>query len=211
MDSDHELLQKWRDGDRQAGSELLARHFNLLRIYFVRRLPERPTEDLIQEVFLRMVEALERFEGRASVRTFLMRIARNVFRETLREIHRPGGQVDPFSESMALITGRTVSSTYAREQYQQLLLDAMEGIAIEQSEQLELYYFHGLKHHEIAEILEIPVGTAKSRMTTARRALLREFMVRLGPDAEAWTEDALDRGLSQVRDVVLSGQPRPTT
>src|SRR5690349_6449837 len=85
MDPDLELLKRWRDGVRAAGDELLARYFNMWRVYFVARVPERQTEDLIQEVFLRMVEAHDRFEGRSSVRTFLTSIARNVFNETVRE------------------------------------------------------------------------------------------------------------------------------
>jgi hypothetical protein len=43
----------------------------------------------------------------------------------------------------------------------------------------------------------------KSRIEAARRALLREFMNLLGPGREAWTEDALDRGLVRVREAVL--------
>ncbi|WP_106094607.1 RNA polymerase sigma factor [Enhygromyxa salina] len=207
-DQDLELLQRWRDGDKPAGGELLARHFNLLRVYFLKRVPERPTEDLIQEVFVRMVEALDRFEGRCSVRTFLIRIAQNVYRETLRELHRPDGQFDPLSESLFAISGRRQSSIVAQDQAQQLLLDAMQHIPSDQHDMLDLYYFHGFTLREIAELQEIPEGTAKSRIDAARRSLLREFMSLLGSDAEVWTDDALDRGLTRVRDVVIRGQPR---
>lgn len=207
-DRDFELLERWRDGDQGAGSELLARYFNLLRVYFLSRVPEREVEDLIQEVFLRMVEALDRFEGRCSVKTFLIRIARNVVRETLRALYRPDGRVDPFDESLHAMSGRTLSAVYAKEEALQLLLDAMQYITTGQYDIIELHYFHEFTYSEIADALELPLGTVKSRMGAARRKLLEEFMVLLGPEAEAWTEDALEDSLKKVRDAVLRGKAR---
>jgi RNA polymerase sigma-70 factor (ECF subfamily) len=203
MDSDLQLLERWRTGDRKAGNELLARHFNMLRVYFFARVPERQTEDLIQEVFLRMVEALDRFEKRCSFRTFLTGIARNVFHETVRELYRPDGRFDPLEESLYAVSGRSHSSLLASEQAMQLLLDAMQRVPCQQQDTLELHYFHGFTVRELAELEGIPVGTANGRLQAARRALLREFMILLGPDAAVWTEDALDRGLDSVREAVL--------
>lgn len=203
MDPDLELLMRWRDGDRDAGGELLARYFNMLRVYFVARVPERQTEDLIQEVFVRMIEARDRFEGRCTVRTFLTGIARHVFQETVRDLYRPDGRVDPLNESIFAISGRSQSSLLASEQALQLLLDAMQRVTVHQQDMLELHYFHGFTVRELAEVDEVPFGTANGRLQAARRALLREFMTLLGPDAETWTEDALDRGLTRVGDIVL--------
>ena len=177
-------------------------------MYFLVRIPEREVEDLIQEVFLRMVEALPRFEQRCSVRTFLVTIARNVMRETLRELHRPDGRFDPFEESLFALSGRSITSVHAGEQVQQLLLDALQHVTSEEHDLIELYYFHELTHQEIADVLGIPLGTTKSRMAAARRDLLREFMTLLGADAEGWTEDALDRGLTAAREIVLRGKRR---
>jgi RNA polymerase sigma-70 factor (ECF subfamily) len=203
MDSDLQLLERWRAGDPQAGGELLARYFNMLRVYFVARVPERQTEDLIQEVLLRMVEALDRFEGRCTVRTFLAGIARNVFHETVRELYRPDGRFDPLNESLYAVAGRSHSSLLAKEQALQLLLDAMQRVTCEQQDTLELHYFHGFTVKELAEFEGIPLGTANGRLQAARRALLREFMALLGPDAEVWSEEALDRDLKRARDNVL--------
>lgn len=208
MDPDLELLVRWRDGDRKAGGLLLARHFNMLRVYFVARVPERQTEDLIQEVFLRMVEALDRFQGRCSVRTFLTSIARHVFHETVRELYRPDGRFDPLNESLYSVCGRSQSSLLANEEALQLLLDAMQRVTCQQQDTLELHYFHGFTVRELAEFEGVPFGTANGRLQSARRALLREFVTLLGPDAQTWTDDALDRGLTQVRDLVLQTGPR---
>jgi RNA polymerase sigma-70 factor (ECF subfamily) len=203
MDPDLELLERWRAGDREAGGDLLARYFNMLRVYFITRVPERSTEDLIQEVFARMIEARDRFETRCSVRTFLTSIARHVFHETVRELYRPDGRFDPLEESMLAVSGRTQSSLLAHEQELQLLLDALQRVTIRQHEMLELHYFHGYTVRDLAEVENIPAGTANGRLQAARRALLREFVTLLGPDATEWTEDAIDRGLVRVRDIVL--------
>jgi RNA polymerase sigma-70 factor, ECF subfamily len=208
VDTDEQLLQRWREGDRDAGSRLLARYINMLRAYFVRRVHECDPADLVQEVFLRMTLARDRFEGRSLVRTYVVHIARNVFREKVRELHRPNGQFDPLVESLAQISGHSQSSILGNDEELQLMLDAMQHIEEAQLELLELHYFYDYTQAEIAEIEEIPIGTVKSRIEAARRALLREFMNLLGPGRDAWTEDAFERGLVRVRQAVLRGQPR---
>lgn len=208
VDTDEQLLQRWREGDRDAGSRLLARYINMLRAYFVRRVRECDPADLVQEVFLRMTIARDRFEGRSSVRTYVVHIARNVFREKVRELHRPNGQFDPLVESLARVSGHSQSSILGNDEELQLMLDAMQHIEEAQLELLELHYFYDYTQAEIAELLAIPSGTVKSRIEAARRALLREFMNVLGSGRETWTEDALDRGLVRVREAVLRGQRR---
>jgi RNA polymerase sigma-70 factor (ECF subfamily) len=203
VDTDEQLLQRWREGDRDAGSRLLARYIGMLRAYFVRRLRECDPADLVQDVFLRMTVARDRFEGRSSVRTYVVHIARNVFREKLRELHRPNGRFDPLVESLAQSSGHGQSSILGNDEELQLMLDAMQHIPEAQLELLELHYFYDYTQVEIAELDQVAVGTVKSRIEAARRALLREFMNLLGPGREAWTEDALDRGLVRVREAVL--------
>ena len=177
MDPDLELLERWRGGDRTAGSQLFDRHFNGLRIYFAARLPpEQDAADLIQDTFLRMVEARDRFEGRSTVRTFLFHIARHVLFEALRRRYRPQGAFDPLSESIAELSGRSQSSILAQSEELQLLLDALRSIPSEQYDLIEFHYFQGLKQVEIAEILGIPDGTIKSRMSAARRRLAERFL-----------------------------------
>lgn len=202
-DTDEQLLQCWREGDGEAGSRLLARYINRLRVYFVTRLRECETEDLIQDVFLRLVAARDRFEGRSLVRTYVMHIARNVYREKLRELHRPDGKFDPLEDSLAELTGHGQSSLLAADQELQLMLDAMQHITEAQFEVLELYYFYEYAQAEIADIVNVPSGTVKSRLEAARKALLREFMRLLGPDQQQWTDEALDRGLVRVAEAVL--------
>ncbi len=208
MGTDLELLERWRDGDKDAGGELLARHLNMLRVFFIRRLWDSQVEDHIQEVFTRMVEGLERFEGRCSVRTYLIRIAQNRVREVLRDRYRANGPIEVFRESIFEVSGQGFSSMLAGDERAQLLLDAMQHVTMEQQDLLGLYYFHEFKLRELANLYKLPLGTVKSRMEAARIRLLREFVELLGEDVEDWTQEMLERGLERLRDEVLRGRKR---
>jgi RNA polymerase sigma-70 factor (ECF subfamily) len=205
MDPDLELLQRWREGDKGAGGRLLTKYFGDLHSYFSARIPELDQEDLIQDVFIRMVQARDRFEGRSSFRTYLLRIAQNVFREALRKRYRPTGRFDPLSESVADVSGRTQSSILAENEELQLLLDALRMIPSAQQDLLELHYFHDMTYEQLGDMLDIPAGTAKSRTFAARRALLAHYSKLLGKNR---TEQDIDRNLATVRTSVRLARRR---
>ncbi|NJK32256.1 MAG: RNA polymerase sigma factor [Deltaproteobacteria bacterium] len=209
MDPDLELLQRWRDGDRRAGGQLFDRHFNSVRAFFALKIPEADQDDLVQEVFARMVAARDRFEGRSTLRTYLLHIAQHVFYETLTRLHRPNGTFDPLSESLAQVTGRSGSSILAADELLQRLLDALQNIPIDKQDLITLHYFHELTYDELAEQSGVPLNTAKSRVGSARATLLGEFNSRLGPDVEPWTGAQLSQALKALRNVVLTSQPLP--
>ena len=87
MESDEELLERWRSGDREAGSRLIRRHFLNVRTYFRMRMPGE-YEDLVQETFTGLSKSFDNFRGHSSFRTYLFRIARNVLAEALRKRYR---------------------------------------------------------------------------------------------------------------------------
>jgi len=208
MSTDLELLQRWRHDDQSAGGELLTRYFNGLKIYFAVRLPELETGDLIQEVFVRMVDARDRFAGRSTVRAYLFSIARILYWEKVRELHRPSGVFDPEVDKLADLCGRSQTSIMRQIQAEELLLTALEHLPSAQHDLLDFYYFQQLSCAELSELFVAPIGTIKSRLSVARRALLVAFMKLLGPDAEQWTEDALDRGLTRVGEAMRREEPK---
>jgi RNA polymerase sigma-70 factor, ECF subfamily len=199
MDPDLELLERWRAGDQRAGGELLTRHFNGLRVYFLARIGGDPA-DRIQETFKRMTEARDRFAGRSSVRTYLFRIARNVLCEELRKRNRPQGAFEPLVESIADATGRRHSSILAHNQELELLLDALCNIPSEQQDILELHYFHEMSQVELADVFQVPQGTMKSRMLAARRKLLDKFNELSGQTRDV---TALEGALTAAREAAL--------
>ncbi len=170
MVDDFDLLTRWRDGDRQAGSDLLARHFDSLYRFFRNKLGG-DFDDLIQKTFLACVESVDRFRGDASFRSYLFTVARNELYHHFERLHRGRKmQVDLGTMSVAQL-GSSPSSKAARKEEEQLLLEALSKIPVDLQIALELFYWEGLTTAEIASVLGLPPGTAKSRLRRAREAV----------------------------------------
>lgn len=186
---DFDLLERWRSGDREAGSRLLARHFSRLRTYFRARVPEASVEDLVQEVFLRMVQALPRFEGRSSFGAYLFGIARNVMREYQRGRERQTDAAPLLDDDFA--TGLDLEAKLADGQTLELLLDALHAMPADAQDLLLLRYFEGLTLAELAEVFEIPVRIVTSLLHHARTRLAAAYTNRTGTLGELDVETRL--------------------
>ena len=166
-----ELLARWRSGDLRAGRQLLRANMPTLRRFFANKAGSQ-LDDLIQETLARCVEGLARFEGRASFRSYMLGVARNVWLETLRE--RYGPRVDTARTSLVDL-GMSPSEHYRRDAARQQVMQALRELPLDHQVLLELYYWEECSLAEIAEILEIPKGTVKSRLHAARGTFERQF------------------------------------
>jgi RNA polymerase sigma factor (sigma-70 family) len=101
MTDDRELLLAWRTGDAVAGQHLIERHLESVHRFFSNKVPGA-TDDLVQKTFLACVEAVEAYEGRASFRSYLFAIARNVLFRHYRDQHKG---FDPLVVSMSAVAG----------------------------------------------------------------------------------------------------------
>jgi RNA polymerase sigma-70 factor (ECF subfamily) len=90
MASDRELLDAWREGDKDAARQLLDRHYGPLDRFFRNKVGAEAA-DLVQRTMLVCVESRDRFRGEASFRTDLFAIARNELRAHVRGLGRGGG------------------------------------------------------------------------------------------------------------------------
>lgn len=176
MPDDFDLLTAWRGGDRAAGSELFARHFGAVFGFFRSKL-EHVAEDLTQQTFLACVEARDDFRGTANFSVYLFVIARNMLYGHLRRKANRTSDPDFEVTSLADLDPSPSGLLVFREQHK-LLVHALRMIPVELQLTLELYYVQRLKAVEIAEILDLPLGTVRSRI---RRAIeqLRANMVGL--------------------------------
>lgn len=165
-DPDLVLLQKWRDGDRLAGDQLLARHFKGIRSYFFVKFTLEH-EDLVQETFARLIKNRDRFRGDSSFKTYLYRIAQHVGDEHLRRRYKLGDGFSPATSSLADLTGRRQSSILAERENHRLLLDALWNMPLAQQELIQLYYWQDLTAGEVAAIVELPETTVRSRIRLA--------------------------------------------
>jgi RNA polymerase sigma factor (sigma-70 family) len=200
MTEDHDLLLAWRTGDAAAGQHLIERHLEAVHRFFSNKVPGA-TDDLVQKTFLACVESVEGFEGRASFRSYLFAIARNVLYRHYRDQHHA---FDPLTVSVStvVVDERSPADRVTEREEQRLLLRALRALPLELQTLLELAYWEGLADRELAEILEIPPGTLKSRLRKARRQL-EELLSTLAssPSLLESSRHTLDAWAAGIRDL----------
>lgn len=202
MPSDFELLDAWRAGDRAAGNVLVDRHFAALYGFFRNKLGG-DIDDPIQRVFLACVESRDAFRKEASFRTYLFAVARNELHAHFRQRGREA-EVD-FSEVSVEDLGTSPSQIIAKHEEQRLLLHALRLIPLDYQIALELYYWEGLTGPQLARVLDIPEGTARTRIRRAREALeARISRLASSPDIMHSTTDNLDRWAASLKECLAA-------
>ena len=164
------LLLAARDGDQLALSVVIRRLYpDVVRYCAVRVAPD-VAEDVAQDVFLRVTKAVPGFEGRASARTWVLSIARRACVDAVRQRQRRRGRE---------VVGTPDEDTSAWEQHSTAGADS--GVAIEllldqpdpdRREAFVLTQLVGTSYQEAAEVLEVPIGTIRSRVARAREDLV---------------------------------------
>ena len=175
--TDEELVAAARDGDATAMEALLQRHYD--RVHAVcRRIAgaTRDADDATQETMIRIVRSIDRFDGRAAFSTWAYRIATNTALDELRkrkrrphlhavdddeDLRRPREPVDPLAE-------RTVEAVGDRLAIE----EALHGLPEEFRVPVVMRDIGDLDYAEIAETLDVPIGTVKSRIARGRRLLV---------------------------------------
>ncbi len=175
-EDDFALLDKWRAGDLDAGSELFDRHFESIH-RFLRNKVGDDTDEVMQRTLLACVESRDRFRGASSFRTFLFGVARLELLSHYRRKRKLDAQVGFESRSFHDLDP-SPSTIVARHMEQRLLLEALRRLPVDLQIALELHYWEAMSATEIATVLEIPAGTVKSRLRRAKE-LLRVTMGQL--------------------------------
>ena len=173
--ADAELVARWRSGDIDAGRTLLKRHERAVARIFRGKVGSH-VDDLLQNTFLRCVQALPQIEQPERFRAFLLSIARTELLRYLERAAGPRGQVDPLSATIhdfALTHGRRIDVRRTRH----ALHRALSRLPVDQQLCLELFYFEDMTSRELAVVVGAPHATVRSRLRLARerlRALLAE-------------------------------------
>jgi RNA polymerase sigma-70 factor (ECF subfamily) len=168
--SDEALIARIASGDRLAMQVLFARHH--VRIYrFVLRLvrDQWKAEDLISEVFLDVWRQADRFEGRSTVSTWLLAIARFKALSALRRKPEEGLDEDAALEIEDLADNPEV--TLEKKDRSAVIRKCLMGLSAEHREIIDLVYYHEKSVEEVAKIVGIPENTVKTRMFYARKKL----------------------------------------
>jgi RNA polymerase sigma-70 factor, ECF subfamily len=175
--SDLDLVRKSASGDHQAFHALVDRHAKaLFRIALSLSAGRADAEDLVQETFAGAFKSLARFDGRASVRTWLTRILMHRAADAWRGGRRMRGSISLDDEGaepvQAIRSGKSPSVIVDRKLDVHMML---ERLAPEHRQVLVLREMHGMSYAQMAQALGVPQGTVESRMHRAREELKRRL------------------------------------
>ena len=163
--SDEQLMGAFARGSTEAFSELFARYKQPLFGFFWRRVPDRAqAEELTQEAFVAVIRAAPRYEASARFRTYLYAIALKL----LRAYRRKAAFRATFLGAPAEYTEPASDCALEERMYLREAMRKLDGV---DREILLLREFEQLSYSEIAELLDLPLNTVRSRLFRARTAL----------------------------------------
>lgn len=151
--------------------ELLYRAYHPRLTRFLERMTRRPgmVEELLNDTMMVVWRRAATFNGQSKVSTWVFAIA---YRKALKALH----QVDDAVESdghdeRAAASDDEPEHRLGQRQLHAVLMRALQGLSAEHRAVVDLTYFHGMGYREIAEVVDCPVDTVKTRMFHARRRL----------------------------------------
>jgi RNA polymerase sigma-70 factor (ECF subfamily) len=175
---DEQLVALAQSGDKRA-FELLVRKYQYKVIQLVSRLVgEADAPDVMQETFIKAWRALAGFKGESAFYTWLYRIGINTAKNHLMSRSRRSandeieiGDAELFGHSEHLSDIQTPESIVLSEEIKQKVSQAIGKLPPDLRRAIVLREFEGLSYEEIAEAMDCPIGTVRSRIFRAREAI----------------------------------------
>lgn len=183
-DTDLMLVERTVAGDQKAYELLVLKYQRRIERLIGRMVRDTDLiEDIAQETFIRAYRALSQFRGEAQFYTWLYRIAVNTAKKALVDLKRDpvmsesalrGGSDDDDETSGVeneLTSAETPETVLAAKEIAQTVNSAMEALPEELRQAVTLREIEGLSYEEIAEVMNCPIGTVRSRIFRAREAI----------------------------------------
>ena len=170
------LVERCRSGDEHAFQELVERHKDLVFALIARTVQDRSrAEDLAQEVFLRVHRGLPYFRGEARLSTWIYRIVANV---CVQDQSRAAPTVSLDALQADPSTSQAATPSVSDRQFGDLeLRDRLEKAIARLPANYRLlvaaHYLQGIAYEDLADALELPLGTIKTQLHRAKRQLRR--------------------------------------
>lgn len=176
--ADQALVERAQQGDKKAFNLLVVRYQNRVAGLLTRYVSRDDIPDIVQETFIKAYRSLESFRGESAFYTWLYRIAVNTAKNHLTT----QGRRPPKEDILAEDAEGYESGTYLREadtpenlvlseELKKVVFDTIESLPDELKNAIILREIEGLSYEEIAEQMQCPVGTVRSRIFRAREAI----------------------------------------
>lgn len=190
---DQQLVERAQQGDKHAFELLVVKYqrkLGRLLSRFVRDPAE--VEDVTQEAFIKAYRALPSFRGESAFYTWLYRIGINTAKNYLVALGRraptsteiDSEEAEGYEEGELLRDIRTPESELMTKQIAMTVNQAVENLPEELRTAISLREIEGLSYEEIAEIMNCPIGTVRSRIFRAREAIAEKLRPLLGTNKE---------------------------
>jgi RNA polymerase sigma-70 factor, ECF subfamily len=198
-DVDAPLIERVKQGDVKAFEMLVVKYQRRVERLVARMVRDVDiVQDITQETFIRAYRAIPQFRGESAFYTWLYRIAVNTAKKALLQLKR-----DPLITESArlsrdeddetsrveneLTDGETPDSVLASKQVAQAVNSAVQALSEDLRQAITLREIEGLSYEEIAEMMNCPIGTVRSRIFRAREAIAQRLRPLLDTrDGERW-------------------------
>ncbi|MEW5901897.1 MAG: RNA polymerase sigma factor [Acidobacteriota bacterium] len=172
---DNNLMEEVKDGRVERLAVLFERHHVMLYNFFLRLTGNRSvSEDLVQDVFFRILKYRKTFQGQSKFTVWMYQIARNVHVDHLRkqklDVPLEGQYEEPESQEA------TPPEKLSAEMDIVLLKKALDRLPLKKREVLVLSRFQQMKYKEIAELLDCDIGSIKSTVHRAIKQLGKIYL-----------------------------------
>jgi len=167
---ERELVERCRSGDEGAFQELVDRHKDLVFALIARTVQDRSrAEDLAQDVFLRVHRGLPYFRGEARLSTWIYRIVANVCLQD----HGRTPKTAPLDEERDARSLSAADRQFTDLEVHDRLEKAIARLPANYRLLIAAHYLRGVQYEELAEALQLPLGTVKTQLYRAKQQLRR--------------------------------------
>ena len=192
-DVDQQLVERAQRGEKRAFELLVAKYQRKL-VRLISRIVRDPAEieDVAQEAFIKAYRALPQFRGESAFYTWLYRIGVNTAKNHLVSLGRraptstekDAEEAETFEDATQLRDINTPESVLMSRQVAATVNAAMEKLPEELRTAISLREIEGMSYDEIAELMNCPIGTVRSRIFRAREAIAAELRPLLGTNKD---------------------------
>jgi RNA polymerase sigma-70 factor (ECF subfamily) len=181
---DQKLVEKAQKGDKQAFGILVEKYHKKLSRLLSRMVRDQSEiEDIVQDTFIKAYRAINNFRGDSAFYTWLYRIGVNTAKNHLVSLgRRPKAmneveieEMENFEEAHDLRSYETPESAMATKEIAAVVNETIEHLPEELRSAITLREMDGLSYEEIAEIMDCPIGTVRSRIFRARDAIAEKL------------------------------------
>lgn len=181
-ESDQQLVERVQKGDKRAYDLLVLKYQHKILALVSRFVSPSEVEDVAQEAFIKAYRALPRFRGDSAFYTWLYRISVNTAKNYLvaKKRRPPGVDVDiedaaHFEGDNRLKDNETPENQLLSDELMSVVNKAIKQLPEDLRTAVTLREFEGLSYEDIAEVMDCPVGTVRSRIFRAREAIDKEI------------------------------------